>query len=225
MFLGFAVSFFSFYFLIVDFIYQNSKKKKGGNCGWYSSAYFSNLFLFLGPFIGFTLFVSCPILFDSPFLGASFPAFFHQTVVNIEDLLPSGWPDALWLSQSYPSNHFAWHGYVLTCCPPVFVTPASLALFLFVAFVVVISTLHASPQNTLRPECGSGDIFFLYGHDQKEKPNACTVVSNLLSHCSIIRITVLFGACAPCLTRHVLISFAGRTNVRLIIKLTQLTSY
>lgn len=89
-------------------------------------------------------FGTCVLFLSPPFLGASFPAFFHQTVVNIEDLLSSGWPDAPWLSQSYSSIHFAWHGYLITRCPPVFVTPASLALLLFVAFVVVVSALHVS---------------------------------------------------------------------------------
>lgn len=68
--------------------------------------------------------------------------------------------------------------------PPhtVFVTPDSLALLLFVAFVVVVSALHALCKNSLHPECGLGTVFFLCGHDQKEKPNACTVVFNLLAH-------------------------------------------
>lgn len=70
--------------------------------------------------------------------------------------------------------------------PHVFVTPDSLALFLFVAFVVVVSALHALCKNTLHPECGLGTVFFLYGQDQKEKPNACTVVFNLLSHCPVM---------------------------------------
>lgn len=70
--------------------------------------------------------------------------------------------------------------------PLVFVTPDSLAFFLIVAFVVVVSALHALCKNTLHPECGLGTVFFLSGHDQKEKPNACTVVFNLLGHCPVI---------------------------------------
>lgn len=109
---------------------KKAKKKKKEIAGGTILLTFGTCVLFLSPFIGFTLFVSFPILFDPPFLGASFPAFFHQTVVNIEDLLSSGWPDAPWLSQSYSSIHFAWHGYLITRCPPVFVTPAS-RLFYF----------------------------------------------------------------------------------------------
>lgn len=67
-------------------------------------------------FTFFISLVSCPILFDPLFLGASFPAFCIRLLVNNEDLPPPGWPDAL-LPQPVVSPRHPPHHSLCMACP------------------------------------------------------------------------------------------------------------